>query len=124
MALNIKALGTYFHKQATFFYVNWVPGGVRTVYALAEVAQKYGVGLGGPDVHPDVNMQSYPVLEVYKDKLPIMMDVQWSNYEHTTKPGDAEELYSFATEKLGAKYICWMLRRDFKNNVLLTIDKH
>ena len=124
MKLNIATLGTAFPKQETFFYMNWMPGGVNTMYDLAETAKKYHVGLGGPDVHPDVNMQSYPAIHAFKDDVTVMMDIQWSNYDHTKRYGDTEELYTFSTSYLGAKYLCWMPRNGLTKNILKTIHSH
>jgi len=125
MANEIVALGSYFPNQQTYFYMNWMPGGTPTMMGLAEVAEKYNVGLGGPDVHPDVmKMHSYRAINTYKNKIPVMMDVQWSNYKHTKIDGDTEELYEFATGYLGAKIICWQPRNPFIQNMIDTINRH
>jgi len=100
----IETMGQAFPDKDTYFYMNWGPGGMSAMTAWARAAQASGVGLGGPDIHPDVDMPSYRVFRRLKGQVPIMMDVQYSNYSH----GTPEALKRFGEEDLGADVLVWL----------------
>jgi hypothetical protein len=100
----IASMGRAFPDKETYFYMNWGPGGIAAMTAWANAAQASGVGLGGPDIHPDVDMPSYKVFRRLNGRVPIMMDVQYSNYSHATP----EELKRFGEEELGADVLVWL----------------
>ncbi len=100
----IATMGRAFPDKETYFYMNWGPGGMAAMDTWARAAQASGVGLGGPDIHPDIDMPSYRVFRHLKGQVPIMMDVQYSDYSH----GSPEALLRFAEDELGADVLVWL----------------
>jgi len=124
LKLTAETLAQAFPDRPKFLYLNWLPYGSDYLESVARHALAHGVGIGGPDVHPDVAMPSYPLYSMVARAVPVMVDVQWSDYMHTTPPGDTEALFEFATKKLSVSYICWQYRSGFVSEILQTIKGH
>ncbi len=50
-----------------------------------------------------------------------MVEVQWSNFDHTVPAGDTNALLRFAIDNLRVNYVAWLLRPGFETNVQTTI---
>jgi len=104
LGLVIQTMAKAFPDKETYFYMNWGPKGYEAIKYWGDMAVVNGVGLGGPDIHPDVNMPSYRYFKLVRGQAKIMMDVQFSNYSH----GTPEELRRFGTDVLGAGILAWL----------------
>lgn len=102
--LVIETMAQAFPDTETYFYMNWGPRGEAAMTAWGNTAIANGVGLGGPDIHPDVDMPSYRFFRRVNGRVPIMMDVQYSNYSH----GSPEALKRFGEAVLGADVLVWL----------------
>jgi len=123
---TIDALAQAFPSKLGVLYINWIyQVGSSAVALLIEYAASQGVGVGGPDIHPDVAIPSYPAFPVVACDVPVMMDVQFSNFSHVDPPGDTEQLFAFGVDNLGASYLCWLVHADYYgDNVLATVTTH
>ncbi len=121
------ALATAFPNTVKIMYLNWIAGAGDIGSKLSEVAafaKVNGVGIGGPDVHPDVQIPSYALYPALANDVPLMTDIQWSNFEHVFPQGDTDQLFNFALSELHVSYICWKLRSPYEQNILNTINKY
>ncbi|MBL4653716.1 MAG: hypothetical protein JKY53_12775 [Flavobacteriales bacterium] len=121
------ALAKAFPNTVKVMYLNWIPGSGSIESKLSEVAayaKVNGVGIGGPDVHPDVKIPSYDLYPTLANDVPLMTDIQWSNFEHVFPQGDTDQLFNFALSELHVSYICWKLRSPYTQNILNTINKY
>ncbi len=119
---NVDALADFFPNTTTALYLNWLPGNTPAMLdAITAHAQSRHVGIGGPDVRPDLAIEAYPYYPGYHGKAPIMVEVQWSNFDHTVPPGDTDALLRFAIDNLWVNYIAWLPRPGFESNVLATV---
>ncbi len=108
-----------FKKSFVVQYVNFWPcewnNNHKYMSRLFEIAQKEGIGLGGPDIVPYKKAQmanSYPFFNKYKGKLSLVaMAVQEPTLTYinpnTKKPFTKEEFIKFAEEYLGTNIIFW-----------------
>lgn len=119
-----------FQKSIVIQYVNFLPGewdnDHQYMYRLFELAMKYHIGLGGPDVVPYKRSQmknSYPFFQKYKDKILAAFAIQEPDYTYTNpKTGNFysfDEFYSFATTQLGASILFWNMEEPFFSTQLL-----
>lgn len=122
LTLTINTLAKAFPDKVKVFYLNWLPGMTNKLSDLALHAANQGVGIGGPDVHPDTLIPSYGLFSPLSGNVPLMTDVQYSNYEHVSPAGDSDQLLSFATTVLNVDYICWRLRKAYIHNITETIN--
>jgi len=122
---EIDALAQAFPDKLGVLYINWIHQATGAIPLLIVYAASQGVGVGGPDIHPDVAIPTYPVFPVVACDVPVMMDVHWSSFSHVDPPGDTEQLYAFGVNTLGARYLCWLVNAgSYGDNVLATATKH
>ncbi len=115
LGLVIETMAQAFPDKQTYFYMNWGPRGTWSINYWGDIALANGVGLGGPDIHPDVDMPSYRYFKQVNGRVPIMMDVQYSNYSH----GTPQELKRFGENILGAGTLVWLPYRGVDYDSLL-----
>lgn len=115
MAMARKA----FRHSHVVQYVNFWPcewdNDHRYMSRLFALAQKNGIGLGGPDIVPHKKAQmknAYPFFHRYKGKLPLVaMAVQEPTLTYTNprtkKPFTRQEFTDYAEHYLGVDIIFW-----------------
>ncbi|MFQ5352260.1 MAG: hypothetical protein ACE5D3_04220, partial [Candidatus Binatia bacterium] len=123
LGLRIDALADAFPDTVTALYLNWLKGANATALfdALTAHARERHVGIGGPDVEPNTAIAAYPYYPLYHGISPIMVEVQWPNYDTVEPPGDTDALLRFAIDDLRVNYICWQLRSGFETKVQATV---
>jgi hypothetical protein len=116
---NIRHTRKVFRKSLVVQYVNFWPcgwGDERGYFTrFFEIAAREHIGVGGPDIVPNRPGQmknSYPFLNRYKDKVPLVaMAVQDATLTYinpaTKRPYTHEEFVSFARDYLGVDVIFW-----------------
>jgi len=127
--LDADALAEAFPGKANFLYLNWGlngrnDSGVSLMREVATHAAVVGVGIGGPDVHPDVDIPAYPLYPLVSATVPTMIEVQYSDYDHVSPAGDTEQLFDFAVNTLGVSYIAWQERKPFIDAMIATVRAH
>src|SRR5262245_15152217 len=118
---NIRHARKVFRKSYVVQYVNFWPcswGDERGYFKrFFELAEREHIGAGGPDIVPNRPGQmknSYPFLNRYKDRLPLVaMAVQEPTLTYrnpaTGKPYTRDEFVAFARDYLGVDIIFWSL---------------
>jgi len=101
-----------------------LPKKQQGIPALIEFATSWDVAVGVPDIHPDVDMPTYPTFPQAADHTVVAMDVQYSNCGHIPPAGDTEQLYTFGVKRLHAACLMWVLRSPYQETVLSTIRRH
>jgi len=129
LELDADAMAEAFPGRANFLYLNWGLGqrradGTSLMRDVALHAASVGVGIGGPDVHPDVDIPAYPLYPLVAATVPTMVEVQYSDYDHTAVPGDTEQLYDFAVNSLDVSYIAWQPRPPYVDAMEGTVLLH
>ena len=116
---NIRHTRRVFAKSYEVQYVNFWPcswGDERGYFKrFFEVLEKERIGAGGPDIVPNRPGQmknSYPFLNRYRDRLPLIaMAVQDATLTYvnpsTQRPFTHEEFVAFARDFLGVDVIFW-----------------
>jgi hypothetical protein len=116
---NIRHARKVFRKSNVVQYVNFWPcgwGDDRGYFSrFFEIAAKENIGVGGPDIVPNRPGQmknSYPFLNRYKDKVPLVaMAVQDATLTYvnpeTRKQFTHAEFVAFARDYLGVDVIFW-----------------
>lgn len=116
---NIRHTRKVFRKSQVVQYVNFWPcswGDERGYFTrFFEIAAREHIGVGGPDIVPNRPGQmknSYPFLNRYKDKVPLVaMAVQDATLTYinpaTKQPFTHEEFVAFARDYLGVDVIFW-----------------
>lgn len=116
---NLRFTRKVFKQSVVVQYVNFWPCEWDNDHAymsrLFAMAEKNGIGLGGPDIVPNKKAQmknSYPYFHRYKGKLRLVaMAVQEPTLTYTNpatkKPFTRQEFEDFATHYLGVNVIFW-----------------
>ena len=116
---NIRHTRKVFRKSQVVQYVNFWPCGwadERGYFTrFFEIAAREHIGVGGPDIVPNRPGQmknSYPFLNRYKDKVPLVaMAVQDATLTYinpaTKQQFTHEEFVAFARDYLGVDVIFW-----------------
>ena len=116
---NIRHARKVFQKSFVVQYVNFWPcswGDERGYFTrFFEIAAREHIGVGGPDIVPNRPGQmknSYPFLNRYKEKVPLVaMAVQDATLTYinpaTKRPFTHEEFVAFARDYLGVDVIFW-----------------
>jgi len=116
---NLKAAKAAFTKSYVVQYVNFWPcewnNDHKYMERTFEFAALNGIGLGGPDIVPNMRSQmknSYPFFHEYKDKLILIaMAVQEPTLTYTNpatgKQFTKDEFQSFGRDYLGTHLIFW-----------------
>lgn len=106
---NIKALAGAFPNTVKVQYINWGPAGANDAWAA--YGASLGVGVGGPDVHPNRNIPSYPIWKKMSGQVPVGAAVQFEDYYVTPKSHqsgllDVRDSFAFVRE-LKLHYLFW-----------------
>ena len=116
---NIRHARKVFQKSHVVQYVNFWPCGWGDDHGyftrFFEMAEREHIGVGGPDVvpgRPGQMQNSYPFLNRYKDKVPLVaMAVQDATLTYinpaTRKRFTQAEFVAFARDYLGVDVIFW-----------------
>jgi hypothetical protein len=116
---NIRHARRVFRKSQVVQYVNFWPcgwGDERGYFTrFFDILEKEQIGAGGPDIVPNRPAQmknSYPFLNRYKDRLPLIaMAVQDATLTYTNpetkKKFTHAEFVAFARDYLGVDIIFW-----------------
>lgn len=133
---GIKALMTgaraAFVRSHVIMYANFMPGEslpgndhgyLRGIYELAD---RIGVGVGGPDLLPHRTGQqnhSYPLIATRNPSTVAGVAVQWGNLEDrdptTGKRVTVDELYRYAQDRLRLDYIFWGTQEPYYTDEIL-----
>jgi len=111
-------------RSRVFWYSNFLYGGKRYLYRVADALVGSGVAMGGPDILPynsSLAEWSYPMYPAYAGRLPLFCSAQGDSYKHhkndtmvgVIEPVHAEgylsmeDIFSFARENLRVDYMFW-----------------
>ena len=126
VAAGMQALKDAFPSTVVIQYVNMPPESIR---ALADYAQTYGIGFGGPDIYPYDPVLTNPQRGVYRlykplsGIVPLGAAVQQNDYtQKAAFRGPAgetpvKEIYEFGRDTLRLNYIFWGTRQGFFEKV-------
>ena len=114
-------------QYANFMPGEWLPwtdrGYLKAIYAHAE---RVGVGVGGPDLHPHRRGQqnhSHPLIAARAPGTKAGVAIQDGNFAErnpaTGKPVTVEELYRFAQDRLRLDYIFWGTEEPYYSKAVL-----
>lgn len=105
-------------NSTVFWYMNFLPRKQDYIGVVAEAVRGEGVVMGGPDVLPDDSALVrlvYPFYLDFKNKMDLFGQVEPSCYNalhedtsYPTKYWTMPELFRYARDTLGVKYMFWM----------------
>jgi hypothetical protein len=105
-----------------------MPGGRPDLQSIYQWAEKFKVGMGGPDLLPYKPFQmanSYPFIRESAGVVPCGMAVQDGNYEHrnpkTGQQVTVSELVEFAAQYLRVRYIFWCTQEPYYSQTVLPL---
>lgn len=125
---NLKFARDSFKQSYVLQYVNFFPceweNDHKYMSRLFDFANKNNIGLGGPDIVPNKNVQmknAYPFFNKYKGKLSLVaMAVQEPTLTYknpkTRKPFTKEEFVEYAQNYLGVNIIFWSITSPWLKN--------
>lgn len=121
VASNMVVMRASFRKSAPMVYLNFLPGEWLPwqdhgyMRGLFELAERLGMGVGGPDLMPyrkSHMSQTYQFFKRYPDALVKGMAVQDGNLRQinpmTSEKNTADDIIAFAEGYLGLDYIFWV----------------
>jgi hypothetical protein len=111
---RMHVLKASFTQSTPILYANFMPGGVKPLAKLYQLAKEIGLGMGGPDIkvyRPFQMMNSYPLIRELSPHVRTGLAVQDGNFAlmnpKTNKQVTFADVLDFASNYLQLHYIFW-----------------